>query len=410
MPTVLHLLSQRPSLTGSGITLDALVRNAADGGWNQHVVVGVPSAEVGPEVGGLPSDRIHPLRFETEELRFPVPGMSDVMPYPSTRFSSMDDLMIDRYLNAWRRHLSGVLDILQPDLVHSHHLWLMSSILKDVTSELPVFAQCHATGFRQMELCPHLADRVRAGCRRIDRFGVLHQAHAKQLADTLSVPEQRVHMVGAGYREDLFHARGRQRQNPPRLLYVGKYSSAKGLPWLLDAVQRLGEDGLSFELHVVGTGSGTEADELATRMDSMAPLVVRHGQLSQAALAKLMRRSAVCVLPSFYEGLPLVIVEAFACGCRVVSTALPGVVEQLAAPLGDALDVVELPAMLGIDAPVESEVPAFSARLATAIERALGAPPLGDPAITRPDSLAALTWGAVFRRVEAIWKTLLIGS
>ena len=40
-PVILHVLSQRPSLTGSGITLDALVRHAAPG-WNQVVVVGVP--------------------------------------------------------------------------------------------------------------------------------------------------------------------------------------------------------------------------------------------------------------------------------------------------------------------------------------------------------------------------------
>ena len=42
-PTVLHVLSQRPSLTGSGITLDALVRHSLPG-WQQHAVVGVPAA------------------------------------------------------------------------------------------------------------------------------------------------------------------------------------------------------------------------------------------------------------------------------------------------------------------------------------------------------------------------------
>ena len=50
-----------------------------------------------------------------------------------------------------------------------------------------------------------------------------------------------------------------------------------------------------------------------------------------------MRRCAVCVLPSFYEGVPLVLVEAAACGCRIVATALPGVIEQIAPYLNDAI-------------------------------------------------------------------------
>ena len=42
---VLHLLSQRPLRTGSGVTLDATVRLAQQAGWEQQVVVGVVSSD-----------------------------------------------------------------------------------------------------------------------------------------------------------------------------------------------------------------------------------------------------------------------------------------------------------------------------------------------------------------------------
>ena len=70
---------------------------------------------------------------------------------------------------------------------------------------------------------------------------VLHNGHAEQLTTALDVEPGRVHVVGAGYREELFHARGRATATigPRRLIYIGKYSAAKGLPWLLDALERL---------------------------------------------------------------------------------------------------------------------------------------------------------------------------
>ena len=127
---VLHLLSQRPSLTGSGITLDATVRLAAAAGWEQRVVVGVPADEPAPEIGGLVGDQILPLNFGTPRLPFLVPGMSDVMPYPSMVFGAMTDGEIEIYRSEWRRHLKAAIDGFEPDVIHSHHIWIMSSLVK----------------------------------------------------------------------------------------------------------------------------------------------------------------------------------------------------------------------------------------------------------------------------------------
>ncbi|MBW2263703.1 MAG: glycosyltransferase family 4 protein [Deltaproteobacteria bacterium] len=400
---VLHILSQRPSLTGSGVTLEAAVRHAGRAGWDQEVVCGVPVDDPEPEVGGLEPDRIHPLVFETEGLDFPVPGMSDVMPYPSTVFSQMTPAQVEAYVQAWRRHISTVVSRFEPDLVHTHHVWLMSSILKDVAPATSAVTQCHATGLRQMKLCQHLAEDVRKGCRRNERFLVQNPERRIELAATLDIPVERVHVVGAGFREDLFHCRGRDAEPGPRLVYVGKYARAKGLPWLLDAVERLAESHRGLELHVAGSGAGTEAEGIEERMRGMEAVTL-HGQLGQGELADLMRTCSVMVLPSFYEGVPLVLVEAAACGCRTVSTRLQGVVENLVGPLGDALALVDMPRLTGVDTPEPGDLPTFVENLAEAVDRALSLPAPGDL------PLEPLTWKAVFGRIEAVWTTLLHGT
>ena len=384
-----------------------MVRHAAVAGHEQRVVVGVPIDEARPAVGRLDGDQIHPLAFGKAPLDFAVPGMSDVMPYPSTRFSALTGYQLIEYRRAWVDHLRPILSDFRPDVIHSHHLWLMSAMLKDIAPETPVLTQCHATGIRQMELCPHLADQVRDGCSRIDAFAVLHRGHAAELGRCLGISSDRIHQVGAGYRDDLFFAPASAPESA--LLYVGKYSAAKGVPWLLDAFERVLACRPALKLHIAGGGSGEEAEALRARMDRLAPSVVQHGQLSQPELADVARRSTVCVLPSFYEGLPLVLVEALACGCRLVSTKLPGVVEELAPRLGDALEMVELPRLETIDCPRPDDLPAFVDRLTTALENALDASPVGDPIQTIPEALAHFSWGAVYARVDAVWQSLRAG-
>ncbi|MCB1184090.1 glycosyltransferase family 4 protein [bacterium] len=385
--------------------MDALVREAAAAGHAQQAVVGTPADDPAPDVGGLAADAVTSVRFAAPgcataaDLPFPVPGMSDVMPYPSSVWSRLDAGQLAAYRRVWRERLAAAVARFRPDIIHTHHVWLMSSLLKDVAPQVPVALTCHSTGLRQMTLTPGLADEVRRGCRRIERFCVLRDDHGDAIRDALGVGPARIVRVGAGYRDDLFHAVGRPRELPPHLVYVGKLAEAKGLPWLLDACTPLAAEAPGFTLHVAGDGAGPEADHLRRRLAAL-PWVAHHGQLDQAALAGLMRGCRVAVLPSFYEGVPLVLVEAAACGCRVVATDLPGVVERLAPALGARLSLVPLPRLVGVDRPAPADLPAFTARLRDALAAALAAAPDGTA------DLGPFTWRAVYGRVAAVWRDL----
>lgn len=403
MARVLHLLSQRPLLTGSGITLEALVREASTAGWEQSVSVGIPQSASHPVIGDLPPEKIHPLFFETPELPFHVPGMSDVMPYPSTRFSRMTPAEIRIYRRAWRQHISRLIGEFKPDLIHSHHLWIMSSILKDIAPSIPVLNHCHATGLRQMQLCRHLEPDLLRDLRRNEVFAVLHEAQRIEVIDKLGLPGDRVSVIGAGYREDLFHCRGRSAPESPQLLYIGKLSHSKGLPQLLQAFKTLRRHIAGLRLEIIGSGEGPESEELRAELLSTSGIRF-HGRLQQEEIAPLMRRSSVCVLPSFYEGLPLVLVEAAACGCRLVATALPGIAAGLKPGLGRALELLPLPEMETIDRPRVQSLPAFVDNLVKKIKESLDRPPLASRELQA--CLENFRWRSVFQRVEVLWARL----
>ena len=401
MKRVLHVLAQRPLLTGSGVTLDALVREADGAGWDQHVVVGVPHGER-PAVGGLPAERITTVEFGEGELTFAVPGMSDVMPYESSRFRDLDDEQWNSYRCAWLASLERCVARVRPDVIHAHHVWVVSSLMKDIAADVPVVTHCHATGLRQLELCPHRAGDVRRDVARNERFVVLGAGDADALCAKLGIDPARVTVVGAGYRQEVFHTK----PSGPRgatLAYAGKLSEAKGVGELCEAFARLRTARPDAHLHVAGGGAGPEADALRARLAALGPSVTLHGHVAPPDLAEIFSRSAVCVLPSFYEGLPLVLVEAAASGCRLVATALPGIVQTIAPHLRGVLHLVEMPQLAGLDRPDPAAAPKFVENLARALQVVLAMPP---PALAA-DALAPFTWRAVFERVEGVWRELL---
>lgn len=405
MPRVLHVLAQRPLLTGSGVTLDALVRRAATAGWEQRVVAALPVDAETPAIGGLARGDFRPLRYGEDQPLRAIPGMSDVMPYATLRYSAMTADEVARYEEVWLRHLREVCAELEPDLVHVHHLWLLGARLRELFPDVPIVTHCHGTGLRQMQLCPHLAARVVRGCAAHDAFAVLHAEQRRQVVETLKVEARRVAVVGAGYRDQVFHSRGRAEEVDGQVVYAGKLSRAKGLPWLLDAVERARAEHRRIHLHVAGSGAGEEAESLRARIRAMSSVATLHGQLGQDALADLMRRAAVFVLPSMYEGLPLVLIEAAACGCRVVATDLPGARVELWPALAPVLETVARPRLVGPDQPFEQDLPAFVDDLWRALVRSLEAPAI-EPRVMA-ERLGGFTWDAVFERVESLWRQLL---
>jgi len=139
----------------------------------------------------------------------------------------------------------------------------------------------------------------------------------------------------------------------------------------------------------------------------LSPQVILHGQLRQLRLAELMRQCSVFVLPSFYEGIPLVLVEALACGCRLVSTELPGVMKKLFHHFESVFELVPPPRLKGVDIPVVEDLPAFVENLINAIETSLNKPLLNSEDKNIASKLSQFTWKKIFQQVEKFWLELI---
>ncbi len=114
---------------------------------------------------------------------------------------------------------------------------------------------------------------------------------------------------------------------PLRLLYVGRLVPEKGGPILLEAVADLRARGVDVVARVVGAGPLREPLERQAAQLGLSEVVDFTGPIGQDALPEQYRWADVFVLPSFAEGLPVVIMEAMATGLPIVTTRIAGIAE-----------------------------------------------------------------------------------
>lgn len=405
---ILHLISQHPESTGSGFYLQNVIRQAAAAGHRNSLVAGISDNQL-PSLDGITPADCRFISFGKGQLGFPIPGMSDVMPYPSTRFGDLTADQLTAYDRVFAETIRSAAADFSPDVVHSHHLWLASSVARRILPDIPMVTSCHSTDLRQLRQCPHLSERVLSPCRRIDRILALSRDQAEKIELLYTIPADRIDLVGGGFDDRLFKYRRKPATPPIHLLYAGKMSFAKGVDWLLRTFIRLREPDL--HLHLAGSGTGREAETCLELARQAGGTVTVHGGICQEELAELMDLCHIFILPSFYEGLPLVLLEALASGCRIIATDLPGCRELLTETAGNLVTFIRLPAMTAIDRPDQQDWPNLQRQLAAAMSdmaarvRCGPSPPAKD--ISRITSSAG--WPAVFNRIFSSYEKAMAG-
>ena len=130
---------------------------------------------------------------------------------------------------------------------------------------------------------------------------------------------------------------------PAQLLFVGRLAAVKGVPMLFDALRDLSKIHPALHLTLVGDGPERTALERRAREMGLTSRITFAGYKSQAEVADLLSRATALVLPSFAEGVPVVLMEAMAARVPVVTTRIAGVpelvedgVSGLLVPPGDA--------------------------------------------------------------------------
>ncbi len=112
-----------------------------------------------------------------------------------------------------------------------------------------------------------------------------------------------------------------------RMLCVARFDPDKGHLVLLEAAARLAAEGLDFRIELIGDGVLRPAIERAIERLGLARHVELLGWRKGLEVRDRLLASRFFVLPSFAEGLPVVLMEALALGRPVIATYVAGIPE-----------------------------------------------------------------------------------
>lgn len=404
---ILHVISQAPDFTGSGKFIREIIRQSRQSGHDNFLLAAVQGDFHFP-AALVEKSRCLFVRCGGGDLDFPIPGMSDIMPYNSSVFSTLTPCQLAAYRAAFQEKIEAAVERFRPDILHTHHLWMVSAVCRKIVPlEIPMVTTCHGTCLRQHRLCPEISRSIRGEIRDIDRVIALSRAQKNIIRDVLGFESDKIIVISGGYNNTCFFSEKKEFSGRVEILYAGKISDAKGVPWLIKSLGRIRH--LPFRLHLAGNAGHGQKEHCLALARNLGEKAVYHGALSHEKLGELMRRAHIFVLPSFYEGLPLVLTEALACGCRIITTALPGVREIFKTPHPDMIRMVELPPLETIDTPFQKDEEMLAQKLSGVLTNAIFSV-MEEP---RPDmayvqsTVAGFTWEKIFLKMESVYTALV---
>ncbi len=248
---------------------------------------------------------------------------------PVVRLGTWLTLSNTRVNPLWWRQLRRLLTELDIDVVNAHAPVPGLADVAAFTAPVPVVLTYHAGSLvkgghpvdallRAYER--HVLPRVFAGCVELIGVSPVSRAYATG----------RAHLVPPGVDTERFTPPATGAARAPRVLYVGRVESTsrwKGLPVLLEALPRLRRLVPGVRLDIVGDGDDVANLQRRAGQLGVSGVIDWHGRVGHRELPGYYQRAGVSVLPSVTESesFGMTLVEAMACGCPVVGTAVGGI-------------------------------------------------------------------------------------
>lgn len=153
---------------------------------------------------------------------------------------------------------------------------------------------------------------------------ISHYCRSQAMLVSPSKHWNKLHIIHCGVEPSRYD---QETNNGKEILFIGRLAAEKGAPVLIDALPRIRATHPDLQLTLIGDGPEREQLETQVRDLALTDVVTFTGYKNQDEVAEALGGTALFVLPSFAEGVPVVLMEAMAARTPVVTTRIAGIPE-----------------------------------------------------------------------------------
>lgn len=223
------------------------------------------------------------------------------------------------------------------DIIHAHFAYPdgFAAVLIGKIINKPVVLTVHGSDVNiYLDKRKHLRNIILFSLRYSDHVIVVSQPLKSKLLE-LGISNDKISVINNGYDPNVFfpidQSDSRKQLGLPIskkiILYVGRLQTIKGLNYLIESMKQVVEKHNNVLLILLGEGSMESELKNMVNKYNLSNYVTFVGSQKHEIIPLWMNACDFLILPSLSEGLPLVLVEASACGKPIIATDVGGVSE-----------------------------------------------------------------------------------
>lgn len=311
---------------GSGIYTKNLAKSLKDSGHKVQIIIPENTTKI-EQIEGV---KVNPVFFKYKEeipgqLPFNFPCFT-THPRSIFTFGQLTEEQLNKYENAFKAKIREVVNTFKPDIIHSGHVWILSSIATEFN--IPTIISSHGTDIIGYDSWKQFHRYCSNAVEKCENIVTISESNNKQVLQRFPYAKDKTITIINGYDQEIFSRKkydkqlilnklGINNKYDNIVLLSGRLVQVKGIDILLKAAKIYEKE--NIVTLIAGEGIlHAELEKLAK--DLKLKNVFFLGAKTQNELNELYNIADVTVLSSRYEGLALVVIEALACGTPVVVT------------------------------------------------------------------------------------------